>query len=93
MIAAGEKIVTLEGVAKILFGKEKVDLSPATLKKADDNFRFLLDFSKNKVIYGINTGFGPMAQHKIPYAVNNFILRKIEEETEVIIRLFKSGGA
>ncbi len=68
MIAAGEKIVTLDGVAKVLFGKEKIDISAATLKKADDNFRFLLEFSKNKVIYGINTGFGPMAQHKIPYA-------------------------
>ncbi|MES2620839.1 MAG: aromatic amino acid ammonia-lyase, partial [Bacteroidota bacterium] len=68
MIAAGEKIVTLEGVAKILFNKEKVGISEATLKKADNNFRFLLEFSKNKVIYGINTGFGPMAQHKIPYA-------------------------
>src|SRR5687767_13290911 len=68
MIAAGEKIVTLEGVASILFKKEKVDLTPATMKKAETNFNFLREFSKNKVIYGINTGFGPMAQHRIPYA-------------------------
>ena len=68
MIAAGEKIVTLDGVSKILFGGEKVGLRPSTLEKAEANFNFLREFSKDKVIYGINTGFGPMAQHKIPYA-------------------------
>jgi len=32
------------------------------LKKSHD---FLADFSKDKIIYGINTGLGPMAQYKI----------------------------
>ena len=32
------------------------------LKKSHD---FLSDFSKDKIIYGINTGLGPMAQYKI----------------------------
>ena len=35
------------------------------LKKVQDSYNFLDDFSKNKVIYGINTCFGPMAQYKI----------------------------
>ncbi|MFA7274755.1 MAG: aromatic amino acid ammonia-lyase [Crocinitomicaceae bacterium] len=30
-----------------------------------ESFNFLTDFSKDKIIYGINTGFGPMAQFKI----------------------------
>lgn len=68
MIAVGEKIVTLDNVAKVLFGKEMIDISLATLKKAKANFNFLREFAKDKVIYGINTGFGPMAQHRIPYA-------------------------
>ena len=35
------------------------------LKKVSENHSFLQSFSKNKLIYGINTGFGPMAQYKI----------------------------
>lgn len=30
-----------------------------------ESFDFLKEFSANKVIYGVNTGFGPMAQYKI----------------------------
>ena len=66
MISVGENEVTLESVAKILFDKEKIELSAATLKKAETNFNFLREFANDKVIYGINTGCGPMAQHKIP---------------------------
>ena len=35
------------------------------MKKVETNFQFLKSFSSNKLIYGINTGFGPMAQYKI----------------------------
>lgn len=34
-------------------------------KKIEETYNFLLSFSDDKVIYGINTGFGPMAQYKI----------------------------
>src|SRR5690606_16919106 len=37
----------------------------ATLKLVEKSHQFLTDFSKDKIIYGINTGFGPMAQYKI----------------------------
>ncbi|MGB1319020.1 MAG: aromatic amino acid lyase, partial [Flavobacteriales bacterium] len=30
-----------------------------------ESFAFLKKFSKDKIIYGINTGFGPMAQYRI----------------------------
>ena len=30
-----------------------------------DSFEFLKKFADNKIIYGINTGFGPMAQYKV----------------------------
>ena len=30
-----------------------------------ESFDFLKEFSKDKIIYGINTGFGPMAQYRI----------------------------
>ncbi len=67
MIAAGEKKLTLQDVYHILYKDEKVEVSAATIKKATNNFNFLRDFARDKVIYGINTGFGPMAQHRIAY--------------------------
>ena len=33
--------------------------------KINESFDFLKEFSSDKIIYGINTGFGPMAQFKI----------------------------
>jgi histidine ammonia-lyase len=42
-----------------------VVLAKTSLEKVDESFRFLKSFSFNKLIYGINTGFGPMAQYKI----------------------------
>ncbi|MDA3953397.1 MAG: aromatic amino acid ammonia-lyase [Bacteroidales bacterium] len=65
MIIIGEENLNLEDFNKILFEGEKVDLNTKALEKVQDNFNFLDEFSKNKVIYGINTCFGPMAQYKI----------------------------
>ncbi|MDY6802166.1 MAG: aromatic amino acid ammonia-lyase [Bacteroidota bacterium] len=65
MVIIGEKYLTLDQFNKVLFEGEKIDLSPTALKKVEQNYKFLDDFSKNKVIYGINTCFGPMAQYKI----------------------------
>jgi histidine ammonia-lyase len=48
-----------------LFNDGKMKLSEKALKKAADSFTFLKEFSKGKLIYGINTGFGPMAQYRI----------------------------
>src|SRR5580693_7586292 len=68
MVLTGEKDLTLNDISGILYRSEKIEISPATLKKCEECFYFLKKFSADKVIYGINTGFGPMAQHKIPYA-------------------------
>ncbi|MDR1887730.1 MAG: aromatic amino acid ammonia-lyase [Prevotellaceae bacterium] len=35
------------------------------LEKVAESHRFLKEFAKNKLIYGINTGFGPMAQYRV----------------------------
>ncbi|HRG90825.1 MAG TPA: aromatic amino acid ammonia-lyase, partial [Chitinophagales bacterium] len=68
MIAVGEKRLTLQDVEKILYHNERIEVTADTIKRAGDNFNFLRDFAKDKVIYGINTGFGPMAQHRIAYS-------------------------
>jgi len=55
----------LNDFKKIIIENEKIELDETLLARVDESFQFLKDFSKNKVIYGVNTGFGPMAQFKI----------------------------
>lgn len=65
MIKIGTKPLTADDFYRILYKGEKVELDAAALKKVNQSHDFLKKFSKNKLIYGINTGFGPMAQYKI----------------------------
>ena len=55
----------LEDFYKIIFDNETLELSETLLSKVENGFNFLEEFSKDKVIYGVNTGFGPMAQYRI----------------------------
>ncbi|WP_294285913.1 histidine ammonia-lyase [uncultured Chryseobacterium sp.] len=57
--------LTLSDFKKVIMENEKIELDEKLLARVDESFRFLKEFSKNKVIYGVNTGFGPMAQFKI----------------------------
>ena len=49
----------------IVLGKEKIALSASAKEAIENCFNFLKEFSAKKIIYGINTGFGPMAQWRI----------------------------
>src|SRR5690554_6208358 len=49
----------------ILFENRQLSLSDETKDKINESFVFLRDFAKDKIIYGVNTGFGPMAQYRI----------------------------
>ncbi|SDQ52248.1 histidine ammonia-lyase [Chryseobacterium soldanellicola] len=55
----------LNDFKKIIIENQKIELDDTLLARVDKSFQFLKEFSKNKVIYGVNTGFGPMAQFKI----------------------------
>jgi len=55
----------LSDFKKIINENKKIELDEALLARVNESFQFLKEFSKNKVIYGVNTGFGPMAQFKI----------------------------
>ncbi|HNX67208.1 MAG TPA: aromatic amino acid ammonia-lyase, partial [Bacteroidales bacterium] len=57
--------INIREFERIVLDFEEVELSADTIKRIDDSFKFLEDFSKNKVIYGVNTGFGPMAQYRL----------------------------
>lgn len=64
MILYDEKL-SLADVERILFGGESIGLGDGARARMSGSFEFLKSFSANKVIYGINTGFGPMAQYRI----------------------------
>lgn len=64
MIQIGFASLGLTDIEKVILG-EPVEVSEASRKQVQESFDFLKDFSKDKIIYGINTGFGPMAQYKI----------------------------
>ncbi|VAW11791.1 Histidine ammonia-lyase [hydrothermal vent metagenome] len=55
----------IEEFYRVIFNNESVTLDETVLNTVQKSFDFLKEFSKNKVIYGVNTGFGPMAQYKI----------------------------
>ena len=50
---------------RILFENEQIDISNSTVEIVEKCHTFLKEFSVNKVIYGVNTGLGPMAQYRI----------------------------
>ncbi len=56
----------LQTLKSVLDGKTKLTLSEKDSEKIQASYAFLERFAKEKVIYGINTGFGPMAQYRIP---------------------------
>lgn len=60
-----DKSINLDTLYKVLFDNEKLELSKECIRKVEESFDFLQSFSSDKIIYGINTGFGPMAQYRI----------------------------
>jgi len=65
MIPIGQSTLSLDDFAELIFEKKEVALDKSALDKVNTNFEFLKKFSSHKLIYGINTGFGPMAQYKV----------------------------
>ncbi len=59
------EFLELADFESVLFDNHKIEISPAVLERTTDSFEFLKEFSENKIIYGVNTGFGPMAQYRI----------------------------
>ena len=57
--------LSLSQVFDILYNGGRLDLSDKALQSVDDCYAFLEQFAQEKVIYGINTGFGPMAQWRV----------------------------
>lgn len=58
-------ILEIEAFYQVIFRKQPIEIAENTQELVEKSFEFLKSFSENKVIYGVNTGFGPMAQYKI----------------------------
>ncbi len=65
MIDIGAGSLSLEQFSAILYQNEPVALSAPGMERVAAGFEFLSGFSAGKLIYGINTGFGPMAQYRV----------------------------
>lgn len=57
--------ITFKQLHGILFEHEPLTVSEDKMKEIDSCFNFLAQFAHDKIIYGINTGFGPMAQWRV----------------------------
>ncbi len=65
MIKVGQERLSYKDFEKLLYRGESVQLEQVAVEKVEKNFSFLKTYSQDKIIYGINTGLGPMAQYKI----------------------------
>jgi histidine ammonia-lyase len=65
MLNIGRQQLSLENLEQIVFLRGEIVLDKEALLEVNTCFHFLKDFLKDKLIYGINTGFGPMAQYRI----------------------------
>ncbi len=55
----------MDSIEAVLYGGEKIEIAAGMRARVIESYEFLKEFSRDKVIYGINTGFGPMAQWRI----------------------------
>jgi histidine ammonia-lyase len=85
VIPIGKNALTLNDFSDIIFKGEEVVLDEDAVNKVEANFLFLQNFSSNKLIYGINTGFGPMAQYRV--SENNLLQLQYN-----LIRSHRSGS-
>jgi len=65
MVKIGDKKISADDFYKVLIDNLHLELDEEALRKVYRSHYFLKEFTREKLIYGINTGFGPMAQYRI----------------------------
>lgn len=65
MITINGNSITLNDIYNIVFKNTPFEVDKDALNEVTKSYNFLKEFSQKKLIYGINTGFGPMAQYRI----------------------------
>ena len=77
--------MTFEQIREILIEGKSFQADEATMARVRDCHTFLQQFANDRIIYGINTGFGPMAQWRVEDA-------HLEELQYNIIRSHSTGA-
>ncbi len=65
IVKIGIKPLKIKDFNNVLHHDAPILLTDEGMEKVNESFKFLEGFAKDKIIYGINTGFGPMAQYKV----------------------------
>ncbi|MBS1638073.1 MAG: aromatic amino acid lyase [Bacteroidetes bacterium] len=65
MVKIGDKKISADDFYKVLINNLQLNLDEEAQRKVYRSHYFLKEFTREKLIYGINTGFGPMAQYRI----------------------------
>jgi len=65
MLAISSSDLSLSEFYQIVVQNMELELDDSLLNKINSNHSFLKEYAADKIIYGVNTGFGPMAQHII----------------------------
>jgi len=65
MVNLGGGKLTFDECYDILIHNTPIGLNDSAMSHVYQSYFFLKEFIKDKLIYGVNTGFGPMAQYKI----------------------------
>ncbi len=66
LLETGKRYLTVDELAGVVDEGKPLGLSADTQASLSAGHEFLKVFAAEKVIYGVNTGFGPMAPYKIP---------------------------
>ena len=65
MIIISDNFFSITDFNDVIYNNKKISIDASSLTKIKDSNAFLNSFIEGKIIYGINTGLGPMAQYKI----------------------------
>ncbi len=68
MLTIGDRRIEVDDYKRVLLDNEEIRIHPQALEKISKSHVFLETFHMDKIIYGINTGLGPMAQYRIDEA-------------------------
>ncbi|MBQ4376776.1 MAG: aromatic amino acid lyase [Bacteroidales bacterium] len=60
-----KEYLSFHDIEQVLFDGKDFAVAPQAMQDVEHCYNFLKDFAADKVIYGINTGFGPMAQWRV----------------------------
>ena len=58
-------MIPFQHIEKFIFNDKPIKLADNIMEHVEKSYHFLENFSRDKIIYGVNTGFGPMAQYRI----------------------------